>query len=528
MAGLDGSSGSGTSGTVGTSDGGSADTSSDGTADTAGSDPVAEAARRSAINQAVQLAGMLPTVAVDPKHAVDCMSACPSSNANGWACQSTRYVEARAFDRLSVFQSASPQLWPGNVVNGARALKGELVPLAVNLAPQTFSVSLENIAGNPTGMMQHPSLSAFRTERNRILSTNVTGATSAAISYNVEDISTESQLNFAVGASFPLKGIVDISAGFDFSSGSKTSKVLLDFTQIYYSFDLDSPKTPADFFTADTTAAALAALFSSSEPPAYIESVLFGRRILVAFESTDTRQTLHAAVKAAADVLKVGGSLDAGSQKAISHSTMKAVIIGGSGDAAAAAVTNGIDGIKALIGSGGNYTKDSPGAAIGFNLAYLDNTPVKTVISTDYVDTTCTRTSVTVQGSLDAITDLTPDLDGTSEFYGFVEVLVPSATYDGRCPTTAGALPGFSLMNYARGMYYQLGETDNGMAASVPVDANKFICIRAHLFEADVLSDDDYGFAQAELPWGDWEGTHKLQLRNDGSAADVAVTVTLP
>lgn len=492
-------------------------------------DPALEAARRSGIVQTVQTAGKLPTIPVDPKHPVDCMNTCPpASTSGGWACQSNRYVEARAFDRLSVFESASPQLWPGNLVNGAKALKGELVPLAVSLAPQTFSVSLENIAGNPTGMVQHPSTSAFRTERNRILASRITGATTALVSYNIEDISTESQLNFSLGASFPLGSVLNISTGFDFSSGSKTSKVLLDFTQIYYSFDLDSPTSPADFFASDTTASKLMTLFSSAEPPTYIQSVLYGRRILVAFQSMDTRQSLHAAVKATADILKIGGSADAGTQKAISRSTMKAVIIGGSGDAAATAVTNGIDGIKALIASGGNYSKDSPGAPIGYNLAYLDNTPVKAVVSTDYVDTTCTRTAVTVSGSLDGITDRSPDPDLTSEFFGVVQVLVPSGSYDGRCPTQAGTFTGFTLMDYGPGMHYQMNEVATGMAAAVPVDASKFICIQAALTEEDVFSNDDYGFAQLQLPWGAWEGAHTLQLRNMSNSADVIVTITLP
>jgi hypothetical protein len=55
-------------------------------------------------------------------------------------------------------------------------------------------------------------------------------------------------------------------------------------------------------------------------------------------------------------------------------------------------------------------------------------------------------------------------------------------------------------MSYVIGIHYQIGEMDTGMAANVPVDGVTFIRIRSHLWEEDLIFDDDYGFAQLHLP----------------------------
>jgi thiol-activated cytolysin len=379
-------------------------------------------------------------------------------------------------------------------------------------------------------MMQKPSLSAFREERNRILTTTLNGATTALVDYRIEDISSEPQLSFVLGAGFPLRGILDITSGFDFTKTGKKSRVLLDFTQIYYTFDVDAPRRPADFFTTSLSAAALDGLLTKGEPPVYVQSIYFGRRILVAFESSESTTTLHAAVKAAAEKLKVGGNVDAKSVTVLKSTSTKAVVIGGSGASAAMAITNGLDGITSLIQMGGNYSKDSPGAPIAYQLAYLDNVPMKMVLASDYVDTTCTRTSATVRASLDSITNLSDDIGiGTEgEFYGTVRVILPSSTHDGSCPAAGAGVDSISLMSYGPGMYYQPGETHEGSKADLAIGAGKYICLEAKLLESDPGYVDDYGFVQRQLPWGEWEGTHTLQLRNATNAADVAITITLP
>ena len=104
------------------------------------------------------------------KTKIDCGDVCPNDEQDGdYFCSYTRYTETAQFEEFVAFQPNPATLWPGVVVQGDDAEQGLLTPIGVELAPVTFSVSLQNLSSRPVCSMEKPSLSAFRDARNATL-----------------------------------------------------------------------------------------------------------------------------------------------------------------------------------------------------------------------------------------------------------------------------------------------------------------------------------------------------------------------
>lgn len=304
-------------------------------------------------------------------------------------CTYRKFTETRRFDNFVAFQPNSATLWPGNVVQGADAMEGLLTPVPVELAPIIFSLSLENIAESPVGNMDDPSLSSFRAERNRILRGGVTGATPASISFDITQVYSESQISIALGASVEWPGGNDITGNFNFTSGDLQTKILVDFTQAYYTIDVDTPGQPADVFADDVTVEDLEGLLSAENPPLYVQSITFGRRVIFSIETNESLTAIQAAIEATYQSVVSGtGEVEATLKDKINQSRISAVVLGGSaGDASG--LVSGFEGLINYIMRGGDYGPDSPGAPIAYKLAYLNNSVTRMAFTTEYTEKIC-------------------------------------------------------------------------------------------------------------------------------------------
>jgi thiol-activated cytolysin len=336
----------------------------------------------------------LPHLAIEPlaaKHAIVCDPAtmdCPAPWSEGeQTCQMQYYSLTEHEDRFLALQPDDPLLWPGSIVRGNEVEDGFLSAIGLPRAPATFSVSLENIQAAPAAMMDAPSLSSFRTARNAILAAGVTGATPAQMSYEIYSVNSRSHLSVIIGAKVDWASAVDLDAMFNFDDGEYQNRYLFDFTQTYYTIDLDTPPWPSSFFAPEVTVEDLEAFTSEESPPMYVQSVVYGRRVLFAIESNESLAKIIAAVDAA-----FGGAamleLDVDSSETLASAKITAGIIGGNGEAAVQSVL-GADHLIEFITSGGNYSADSPGGAIAYRLAYLDNTTARLALTAQYPEKVC-------------------------------------------------------------------------------------------------------------------------------------------
>jgi thiol-activated cytolysin len=214
--------------------------------------------------------------------------------------------------------------------------------------------------------------------------------------------------------------------------------------------------------------------------------------VLFTFESQYSSEEMSAALDFAySGGVDVKGDVSVTYKDIISQSKITAFILGG--DAGSAVQT--IDSYDALINfikTGGNYSRQSPGAPIAYKLSYLkDNSPARMSFTTDYQVKDCVRVSQRIQVTLQSIIcDQANDGvfgDHTLEVYGQI---------------AATGADGTKLMFNKDGDHHvaiSQGETFGGTSplAQTVIDVvprpGQSIQLGAHLFDQDTVSDDDLG-----------------------------------
>ena len=346
----------------------------------------------------------LPYLPVEPAQVVQGASTQPARDGD-YQCTTENLKETRQYDRIVAYAANSDSLWPGALVSADSVLSGLFTQQVLPRAPATISVSLENLGGGKSATIAEPSLSTFRDALAGILDAEITGSTPANLYSEIEQVHSEQQLNMALGvqASWGL-GVASLKASFNFSKQETRSRYLVKYTQTYYTVDLDAPSTPAALLDPNVTLDDVKAHMDETRPPVYVSSISYGRMVLFTFESEYSAEEMGAALEFAySGGYDVSGQVSVTYKDILSKSKITAFILGGN---AMTAVTT-IDSYEKLmdfIKSGGNYSKESPGAPIAYKLNYLkDNSPARMSYTTDYDLRTCTRVSQKVRVVLNSI-----------------------------------------------------------------------------------------------------------------------------
>ncbi len=296
-------------------------------------------------------------------------------------CYTTYYKAAPGFDELLALDPTSDVIYPGALVKGESIPTGEYLPIVANRDSITLSISLQNITGSPTIKIGDPKLSSVREGIKKILDQEVNGATPAKINYEISQVYSKEQLNLALGVNYRSAG-TKVSSSFDFESSTYKYKYILKFLQVYYTIDMDIPSDPSELFTELPDLASL-----GSTSPVYVSTVTYGRMIIYTIESNYSKTEIDAAFSAS--FVSGGGSIEASYEKVISESIIKALVIGGSGETASKTI-NGPGQVYEYISTGGNYSKDSPGAPLSYKLRFIKNNAIaRVVLSSEYFVRTC-------------------------------------------------------------------------------------------------------------------------------------------
>ena len=334
----------------------------------------------------------LPYLPVEPEQVMTGAASQPAREGD-YQCIVTNLQETRQYDKIVAYAANSESLWPGALVAGDSIYSGLFTPMVFDRAPLTFSVGLENLDGRKSGTMELPSLSAYRDEVGAILDTAILGSTPANIYSEIEQVHSEEQLSLALGVdvSWGL-GTASIESSFDWAQTETRSRFLVKFVQSYYTVDVDSPGVPSDVFAPRVTLQEIQTRITPANPPVYVSSITYGRMVMFTFESEYSAEEMNAALEFTySGGVDVSGSVGVSYREMLSRSTITAFILGGSGMEA----VQTIDSYEALIDfiqSGGDYSRESPGAPIAYKLAHLkDNSPARMSFTTDYDMKDCDR-----------------------------------------------------------------------------------------------------------------------------------------
>ena len=343
-----------------------------------------------------------------------------------YTCTKQQVQETRNYDSLVAYAANSEALWPGAILAGSSLDTGDLVPLPFDRKPMTFSVSLVNLDGDNAVTLDEPKLSTYRTALADILGADIDGSTPANLSSDIQEIQSEKQLGLALGIKADaLFGLVAKGGlSFDFSRDDVKSRFLVKYTQAYYTVDVDPPKVPSDYLADSVTVEEVQDRVKPNEPPLYVSSITYGRTVLFSFESEKTANEVKAALNFAyKGGANVDADLEAHYKSVLDSTSIHAYILGGSGEKAAQGVDD-YDALMDFIKTGGDYSKDSPGAPIAYKLAFLsDNQPALVSLSEDYELQECHLTSQSVRVILNSIhVESTTDSGNDLEIYGDIWV----------------------------------------------------------------------------------------------------------
>jgi thiol-activated cytolysin len=338
-----------------------------------------------------------------------------------YACSAQSLRETRQYDRIVAYAANSDVMYPGAIIGADSVVAGLFTHVVLPRAPATISVSLENLAGTKHAVIDEPSLSSYRDALSSIVDAEITGSTPANMYSEIEQVHSENQLNMALGvqASWSL-GIASLRSSFNWSSQEVRSRYVVRYMQSYYTVDLDAPARPSALFAPTVLLADVRGKLDERRPPVYVSSVTYGRMVLFTFESQYSAEEMAAALEFAySGGIDIRGDVSVTYKDILSRSRITAFILGG--DAGTAAQTiDSYDALIAFIKTGGNYSRQSPGAPIAYKLSYLkDNAPARMSFSTDYEVKDCARVSQRIRVTLQSIAvDEAADAGDDLELYG--------------------------------------------------------------------------------------------------------------
>ena len=279
-------------------------------------------------------------------------------------------------------------IWPGALVKGTRAHDFVFEPISVPRGPITLSASLEGSgsSGPLSARVDDPKLSTVRQGIADLLRGAITAGTTipARVDYDEERVSNASHMSMFLGADVSYGG-ASLSSLFDWQVTTERNRVLVKYTQIYYTVDLDTPTGPLSFFAAGVSAADAAAAMPPGSMPLYVASVGYGMMAIMAIETDFTEEEMGLAMDAA-----YSGTVDAQirfgytAKDILQRSTIKIKVYGGStkglGD-----IETAYDGFLKVIRASQQYGADTPGVPIFYKFRHVaDNTLALVSLTSQY------------------------------------------------------------------------------------------------------------------------------------------------
>ena len=316
-------------------------------------------------------------------------------------CATTDYSLATNFDEVAILRPTNGIVWPGALVIGnSGMLDGLPDPLTLKRAPVTLRLDLPGIGENGTIVIEQPSNSSVQTGIDNALeywnaNAYQEGYVNAAnSSYQATTSYSSKQLSLDVGLNVEWAS-GDVSSQFQYSSSSESRVAMMVFKQVFYTITIDTPETPADVFANDVSFTEVESKLKSDTPPAYVQSVSYGRIIMFRMETTEesTDTELEAAFNYAGGFVSANGALEAKYKEILAKSNMTTVTIGGNAAVATEVVNaRNFGDLKPIItGENAVYSRNNPGVPIAYAIRYLkDNSFAKIGYTTEYTARNCT------------------------------------------------------------------------------------------------------------------------------------------
>lgn len=334
-------------------------------------------------------------------------------------CTYTEISETSHFDNLVSFDPNADALWPGALVQGQSLSLGLLSPIGGQRAPGTVTLTNARIDGaEPSEFvysrpLASPSLASAQDAIQEILTAeSVQFAAKMAYKAHQANSLQEASLKAGISAQF-VGNSLETAFGKDWMQSETT--FLIDFTQAYYTVSFEAPPEPSAFFAPSTTVNELKPFMFEGNPPGYVSSVTYGRRLLVKFESAESSEKVSAALDATFSWGVSGGdfSLSLEEQQTLQNTKMTLLALGGSADSAVSIIEPDQGGdedqdkaalLQGYFQEGANFSPASVGVPLSYTVRYLSNyQPLAVASANNYTVRSCVEKNSKITVQLDKL-----------------------------------------------------------------------------------------------------------------------------
>lgn len=291
------------------------------------------------------------------------------SNDGKEICSTVYYEQGASFDESIILDPSTDIIYPGVLLDGASITSGEYIPITIGRNPITLYTDLLNKNGKAYTTVEKPTPSSVtQAIKELIYDDEINGATSAKITFKVEEVKSAEELDIKIGASIKSKKF-SVSNNFEFNKSKHKRSFLINMIDVMYSINMDFPERPSDLFSSDITADDLKRVLNSNTMPCYVSSVKYGRSAYIAFETNDESVSFGDSLEATLNAFGISGSAETDVRKLVSQSSYRisGSIIGGNADDGLSGI-NSIDKLIEFVQSKGNYSKENPPAMLSYTL----------------------------------------------------------------------------------------------------------------------------------------------------------------
>ena len=284
--------------------------------------------------------------------------------------------EARVFDEGYTLGFNNSAIWLGSILDARSLAESKFDEIVFDRAPYTFSISLKGNGQQVMGTV-NGTRSAYEQKLSDLLSPDITKAQAGTAEFSLEDIYSKDDLMFKIGYGVGLDTeniAAKISGLFDFSNKKIKSRILVKYTQVYYSSSIDKPSKPSRLFANGLQFSEFQSKIDGNVSPVYISSIKYGRMGYLSIESEENETTVKTAINNSLKIFafSAGGELTAEVTNVFKNSKMRVVMIGGDVDTMSN-ISSGLDGFNRWVQNGSTKNNISAGMPIAFELSYLKN-----------------------------------------------------------------------------------------------------------------------------------------------------------
>jgi thiol-activated cytolysin len=319
-------------------------------------------------------------------------------------CTPTTQNLDKDLDSVTILDPTTGIVFPGALYRANQKLaEGNPVLISLDQGPITVSLDLPNMGDKNTRTINNPRNSSVQAAIQDIIQIwlsdpqNAQNGTASRQEYKRSKAYNAEQVALSLGFSAKMAGDkVDLKA--KVSHDASSSVTLMLYKQVYFTASFDPPGDLAGVFAPAVTLAQVQRNCTQAEPPAYVQSVDYGRLLLVKM----TTSSAHTSAELEGAIDHAFGGDDDGSMSAdvkatydsiISNSTFEVISLGGNSQDVSGVMGGGksaVAKVLKVIQDGANFNARTPALPIAYRVRFLaDNAPAGMHFNLNYTQWDC-------------------------------------------------------------------------------------------------------------------------------------------